>query len=169
MPSWWTLCKMPLSTHCGNVSNSAPSMSTCIFSCNTFCDQKYVNLKVEDFPQMVTIPIEQVAQGVQPQTPSCRHTHLKTWKFVNHKKGVRCKVAQHIKLRLYLSVTLVSLHSNWLKKEPLFKIDGCYLVEENLIATLERIVNAWIVAVHLNSGSSLVVHVFNPTRASSHA
>ena len=38
-----------------------------------------------------------------------------------------------------------------------------------MIATLGWIVNTWIVAVHLKFVSNLVVHVFNPTRASSSA
>ena len=45
---------------------------------------------------------------------------------------------------------------------------GFYLVEENLIATLGRIVNTWIVTVHLKSVSNWVVHVFNSSTIDQH-
>ena len=76
IPSWSTLSRIPLSIHCGRVTSSAPSISTCAFLLHHACWQK--DLEVEDFAEVLAIGSQKVAQGVHLKPLPHTDTHLRS-------------------------------------------------------------------------------------------
>ena len=76
IPSWSTLSRIPLSIHCGRVTSSAPSISTCAFLLHHACWQK--DLEVEDFAEVLAIGSQKIAQGVHLKPLPHTDTHLRS-------------------------------------------------------------------------------------------